>query len=170
MNRALKGQCGAGRASKHSGVGMIEVLVALLVMSIGVLGYAGLQLRALSSANQSHFRTQAMAVAQGVVERIGVNQDAQATYINAASWGQGAMTRAQPGGWDTCTTAACTSAQMATWDILQSRWLAWTLLPNGHVSTASCGQLVCVVVAWNDATTVACDPSTDDCVTMEVLP
>lgn len=155
---------------KQRGVGMIEVLVALLVMSIGVLGFAGLQLRALNSSNQSHFRTQATAIAQSVVERISVNLDSRATYLSSASWGQGAMTKAQPGGWDACVTSACTSAQVAAWDILQSRWLAWTLLPNGHISTGSCAAMACVVVSWGDADTATCDPSEDDCVMLEVLP
>jgi|TARA_R110002073_G_scaffold336542_1_gene534907 type IV pilus assembly protein PilV len=157
--------------SQH-GAGMIEVLVALLVMSIGILGYAGLQLRALDSANQSHFRTQAAAIAQSVVERISVNPGAtaRALYQSPGGWDQSDMTKSKPSGWDTCINAVCTQAQIAAWDILQSRWLAWSLLPNGHVSTTACDSLTCVVVAWNDATPAACDPSIDDCVMLEVLP
>lgn len=155
---------------KQRGVGMVEVLVALLVMSIGVLGFAGLQLRALNSSNESHFRTQASAIAQSVVEMISVNLDSRATYLSSTSWGQGAMTKSQPSGWDACLTGACTSAQVAAWDILQSRWLAWMLLPNGHVSTVSCASMACVVVSWGDADTATCDPSEDDCVMLEVLP
>lgn len=157
---------------RQQGIGMIEVLVALLILSIGVLGYAGLQLRALNSANESHYRAQAMAIAQDVVERIAVNPDARATYLTTTSW-QAAdfSSRATPTGWDQCFNGSCTAADIAGWDILQARYMAWTLLPTGHVAVSGCATaLACVVVAWNDADPTNCDTSTDDCVTLEVMP
>ena len=155
------------------GIGMIEVLVALLILSIGVLGYAGLQLRALNSTGESHYRAQATALAQDIVERITVNPDSRSTYLTASSWTQTfpAGDRSKPSGWDTCFSSTCTSAQIATWDILQTGYLAWTLLPGGKVSVSTCATaLACVVVGWSGADPTSCDPSADDCISLEVMP
>ena len=162
--------------SRHqAGVGMVEVLIALLVLSIGVLGYAGLQLRALQSTGQAHFRTQAMAIAQDITERISVNSedDARAVYEDINSWDQGDLGKALPGNWDRCVNAACTNTQIADWDILQARWAAERLLPNGRVLAQRCpaaGALtLCVTVSWNDQAAADCEPGDDDCVVLEVV-
>lgn len=157
---------------RQRGVGMVEVLVALLILSIGVLGYAGLQLRALGSTNESHFRVQATAIAQDVAERIAVNPDSRATYVSAGSWSQAAFPdRSMPAGWNQCVTGSCDSNAVAQWDILQTRYLAWTLLPNGRISASACAaNLVCVTVGWNDADPTDCDPASEDCVVLEVMP
>lgn len=157
---------------RQRGVGLVEILVALLILSIGVLGYAGLQLRALGSTNESHFRVQAMAIAQDVAERIPVNPDSLATYSSAGSWGQAAFAdRSMPAGWNQCVTGSCDTASLAQWDILQARYMAWTLLPNGRISASACAvNLVCITVGWNDADPTDCDPASEDCVVLEVMP
>jgi len=158
---------------RQAGVGMVEVLIALLVLSIGVLGYAGLQLRALQSTGEAHFRTQAMAIAQDITERIGVNAEGRAVYEDDASWDQADLGKALPGNWDQCINAACTADQVAAWDILQARWTAERLLPNGRVLAQRCpaaGALtLCVTVAWNDEVAADCEPGDDNCVVLEVV-
>ena len=74
-------------ATRQRGVGMMEVLVALLVLSIGVLGYAGLQLRALDSTDETYMRSQAMAIAQDAVERMMANPGASSVYETETNWG-----------------------------------------------------------------------------------
>lgn len=54
---------------RTKGVSLIEVLVAIVVLSIGLLGVAGLQLRALKTADASFQRTIANIQAQDLVER-----------------------------------------------------------------------------------------------------
>lgn len=155
------------------GVGMVEVLVALLVLSIGVLGYAGLQLRALKSTGESHFRTQAMAIAQDVIERIGVNQDGEVTYVTDTNWDQSYIGASVPTGWDQCISAACTATQVAQWDILQARWMAASLLPSGKVLADRCVgagvETLCITVSWGGQTTADCAAGDSECVVLEVV-
>ena len=42
---------------QQRGVGLIEVMMALLVLAIGVLGYAGMQLTALKAAEDANNRS-----------------------------------------------------------------------------------------------------------------
>lgn len=62
--------------SAQAGVTLIEVLVALLVLSIGVLGVAMLQLNALKHTDSAMRSTQASLIGQDVLERIRANPDA----------------------------------------------------------------------------------------------
>ena len=57
----------------NKGFTLIEVLVALLIFAIGMLGLAGLQLRAHQSSNYAQTRTIATLKASGLVERMRVN-------------------------------------------------------------------------------------------------
>lgn len=159
--------------ASQRGVGLIEILVAVLVLSIGVLGYAGLQLRALNSTSESHFQTQAAALAQDAVERIAANEAMRDTYYSdPGNWPQDEMSNAALAEWDQCYQNACTRDQVAAWDVLQLRWLAWNLLPAGRISTEVCtpAGVLCVTVAWGESTPADCDPSQDTCLVMEVLP
>lgn len=155
------------------GVGMVEILVALLVLSIGVLGYAGLQLRALNSTSEAYLRTQATSLGEDVVERIMANPSATSTYTNAGNWavsdGSGAMPQ-------TCVDNACTADQVAAWDIAQTTWQAANLLPAGQVNASACAGSsgTCVRVAWDGTTTAQCEDANGvvsgvDCVVLEVV-
>ncbi|WP_416138246.1 type IV pilus modification protein PilV [Halomonas sp. HK25] len=57
---------------EQSGFTLLEVLVAVLVLSFGLLGLAGMQLKGLQSAHLSYQRTLATSAAQDAVERLWV--------------------------------------------------------------------------------------------------
>lgn len=78
------------------GFSMIEVLVALLVLAIGLLGFALLQtmnLRYTQSANQ---RTQAINLAYDLLDQMRANRF-QAAWYSTASFDAGDITRAECG-------------------------------------------------------------------------
>ncbi len=58
------------------GVTLIEVLVALLVLSIGLLGLAGLQTVALQHNQAAYMRSQATNLAHDVADRMRANREA----------------------------------------------------------------------------------------------
>lgn len=70
--------------TRQQGFGMIEVLVAILVIAIGLLGIAGLQARATSSEFESYQRSQAVSLAFDMAERIRTNR-ANKGYFKAIS-------------------------------------------------------------------------------------
>lgn len=59
--------------STQSGFSLLEILISLLVISIGMLGLGGLQLFALKSANNAHFRTVASLAATDLADRMRAN-------------------------------------------------------------------------------------------------
>lgn len=52
---------------KQKGMGMVEVLVSVLVMSVGLMGLAGLQISSVNNATVSYTNTQAIFALQDMV-------------------------------------------------------------------------------------------------------
>lgn len=154
--RSIKGQ---------QGVGMVEVLVALLLLAIAVLGFVALQVRAASAGGEAFERTQAMAIAQDLAERVRLNPSQMTFYATDSSWAASAST-------DTCETADCSVQELAQYDIGQVMNSAATMLPNGQIQMAECegsgpGNVFhCIYVSWNDTAPTMGDGDTD-CVTSE---
>ena len=66
--------------SFQSGLGMIEILVALLILSIGLLGLAAMQVTSTKMTSLSQQKTQAMILADDMVERVRANRGNAGTY------------------------------------------------------------------------------------------
>lgn len=65
---------------KQAGFNLVEVMIAALVISVGMLGIAGLQLISMKGSHQSYMRHQATYLLQDVVERIRANPAQLAAY------------------------------------------------------------------------------------------
>lgn len=111
------------RRHRQRGFSLLEVLVALLVLSIGLLGLAALQTMGLKFNTQSYQRTQAVLNAYDIIDRIRANPAGMATggYDNIG------LTAAAP----TPPTCPCTPAQMATYDVAQWKASLTQLLTQG---------------------------------------
>ena len=64
----------------QKGVGLVEVLVALLLLAVGVLGYTILQLRAVDASSEALMRSQGIMVLRGLSENMRANPAAQNSY------------------------------------------------------------------------------------------
>ena len=62
------------------GVGLVEVLVALVLLAIGVLGFTALQLRAVDATSEALTRSQATLILRGLTESIRANPNGQSSY------------------------------------------------------------------------------------------
>lgn len=98
----------------HAGFTLLEVLVALLVFSIGFLGLAALQTLSLRFTHQSYERTQAALQAYEIIDRMRANREGLDNYTPVPA---GATLTAPVD----CSTAACGPADMAAYDLME--WL-----------------------------------------------
>ncbi|AFC86573.1 type IV pilus modification protein PilV [Frateuria aurantia] len=99
-----------GSRGIQRGVSLIEVLVAVLVFGIGLLGLAALIIVSLRSTQTAYLRTQASVLAQGMSNRMRANP--------AGVWG-GNYNGSYPlssGGSASCSSSTCTPAQLAQQD------------------------------------------------------
>ena len=136
------------------GVSLIEVLVALLVLAVGILGFAGLQMTSLSQSTAANHRVAAVLIAQDAIERMELNAAERDTYLNA-TWTAGTLGGSPS---STCISGSCDSAGLANWDIAQLTWQAANQLPAGQIAATECGfnNMTCVAVSWDGQDPAAC--------------
>ena len=110
---------------QQRGFSLVEVLIALIIMSVGMLGIAGLYVQSMQAGRTSMFRHQAVTLAGDVADRIRANPRAGIAYA-----GFGANHNCIGAGvdWD--------ESQMAANDILIWDQEALDSLPNGDVIVA----------------------------------
>lgn len=138
--------------SSQQGIGLVEVLVALLLLAIGVIGFAGLQVRAVSATNEAFQRGQAMVLARDMGERIRVNLAARDFYNKTDNWQVGApqpISTYSPN----CVTSACTAQQLAQFDINEVRLMAIAIGANGQARMQTCpsnAALRCLYISWGN--------------------
>ncbi len=61
-------------ANKQSGFSLIEVMIAALILSIGILGVAGLQIVGMRGTQHSYMKQQAMSLVHSLTERMHSNK------------------------------------------------------------------------------------------------
>lgn len=160
----------------QKGISLIEVLISLLILSLGALGFAALQLKGLKTTEDANYRAHATLIAQDAIERILSNPTQRNAYLTEANY-----TKTAPGGAppDDCVGTVCSASQMATWDISHLSWIVANSLPDGQISAAACpftGNAQCISVSWNGMAPTACTTSggiTSDndstCLVLEVI-
>jgi type IV pilus assembly protein PilV len=151
----------------QQGVTLVEAMIALLVISIGLLGIASLQLTAMSQNASSLNHSQAVWYAYNMSDRIRANITEFDNYDGIDTSNAYAQD---------CTTGPCSTDQMLTADAAD--WAAMiTSLPAGRGIITSNADGLLVTVMWDDegtgATGTNCgpDPSVDlTCYTLTVAP
>ncbi|MEJ6066381.1 type IV pilus modification protein PilV [Psychrobacter sp. 16-Bac2893] len=71
-------------SSSQSGVGLIEVMVAVLLLSIAVLGFSALQMRAINATDESLVRTKSLTVVRNITEIMRAYPEAYVTGSGTA--------------------------------------------------------------------------------------
>lgn len=102
------------KQASQTGVGMVEVLVALVLLALGVLGFTALQLRAVEAGEEALLRSQATLLMRGLTESIRVNPNGQQFYSSKVQSYAGII--ASPSKPKSCVDAKCTAEQMAAYD------------------------------------------------------
>ena len=75
--------------SRTRGVTMIEVLITIVILTIGLLGVAGLQARMQLAEVESYHRSHAIVLLQDIVARISANRRNAMNYVTGGPLGTG---------------------------------------------------------------------------------
>jgi type IV pilus assembly protein PilV len=144
------------------GTTLLEVLVTLIILAIGLLGLAGLQMRLQASEMEAYQRAQALILLNDMASRVAANRVNAASYKTGTPLGAGMA----------CPTASATrqEADAAAWcDALQG---AGESLGGSNVGTMVGGrgcveQLnstdFMVTVAWQGLTPISAPPDSVTC-------
>ncbi|VAW79511.1 Type IV fimbrial biogenesis protein PilV [hydrothermal vent metagenome] len=147
----------------QTGFTLVEVMVAVLVLSLGLLGLAGMQATSLKNNSVAAARGQATLLAYDMIDRMRANK----TVALAGSYDNALDTAPTSGGSDCqANNATCDAATMAAYDLNQWKCLLgkWSsdgvcsatlnidrgLLPDGDGSIAINGNVVAIGVQWSE--------------------
>lgn len=131
--------------NNQRGFTLVEMLVALVVLTIGMLGVVGMQLQAMRYNTDAYLRTQATTLAYDIMDRMRANRGAAIAGLYAYT--------ARPSGTIADCTAQCSSDEMARYDV--AAWydaIAARLPPsrNGLSSIAFDGTNYTINIRWNE--------------------
>jgi len=148
------------------GFSMIEVLVTLLIISLALLGTAGLQAYSMRLNQGGQFRSLAVFLAADLAERIEANKSSAGAgdYVVPSTSGADFLASA-PTVSTACVTAACPAAALASFDLSQWQNAIATTLPQSSWSVA---QVVAgnqntytITISWVDRRADATNAATD---------
>jgi len=123
---------------KNTGFSLIEVLVALIVLTIGLLGLAAIQITGLKNNQSAYYRTSATVLAYDMADRMRLNRSV-----------------AEAGGYN-LTIANNAPNGTTLVDVDRIAWLnnISTTLPVGDgaigLTTVGTKQIVTIIVQWDD--------------------
>jgi type IV pilus assembly protein PilV len=119
----------------HGGFTLIEVLIAVLILAIGLLGLAGLQTFSLQSNVHAYQRSQATTLAYEILDAMRANRDV-----------------ALAGGYDLAFGDIPAGASISDQDRIAWRQRIVALLPAGDASIQpQGGGIYTVSIQWDDS-------------------
>ena len=136
------------------GAGLLEVLVALGLSSVGMIGLLSLQQQSLDAVKQASWYQTADGLSQSFLAAVRSNPSAWSTYLAQANSAPSAVSdnACREGG-------VCSAGQMAQADVVYLKALAARQLPQGRLGVYACGQdnrAFCVAVAWQGQVPQGC--------------
>ena len=126
--------------SKQRGVTLIEVLVALLILSVGLLGLARLQTVGIQQNHGAWLRSQGTNFAYDITDRMRANRES-----------------ALDGDYDiaeqalTCNPVLAPTGSVAARDLAEWRNEIACALPDGRGFIEGAGNRFTVTIRWNDS-------------------
>lgn len=155
----------------QNGVGLVEVLVAVLLLSVAVLGFSALQLQAIKATEESLVRTQALNVVRGLAENMRANPLKMKAY-------QDAINTPDEDNAATCKELSekCTSEQIAIKEAnaavskLKGYDITMTMVTcpgtgSSTPDTVNFSEIKCIIAAWDDTKPIMSDSDTSACAT-----
>lgn len=136
---------------RQRGVGLIEVLVAVLILSLGMLGMAGLQTRAMKANQSSYARTQAVMLSYYMLDAMRADR---ATALGGTfPYNTGTLTAGVIA--PICAASAITGTTLA--DNTRKDWIGSLKLNLGNDAN-TCGAILCeangnctIQITWDDS-------------------
>jgi len=145
----MKGYLDIGsHASRQSGYSLFEVLIAIVVTSIGLLGLAGIQATGLNNNLRAYQRSQATVLAYDIADRMRANTAAIDNYLSSNMTLDQAVAAGAVAG---CTTPdGCTPAELAQTDLVDWRAAMTAAIPGSIGEITVLGNTYTITLNWDD--------------------
>ncbi len=160
----------SNQISHQKGIGLLEVMVALSLLAIAVLGYAGMQVRSAKVGLEADNNTRAVEFARDLHERMRINREGTKVF-------EGNYNTKTPA--KNCRTTNCTPNELAQFDFSVVAQNAEKMAMD--IAIRQCPMPLrtaekrhCIFVAWGKTTpTIKPDPEIDaadtDCISNTLI-
>mgnify|MGYP000954108036 FL=1 len=122
---------GTGSCRISRGVSLIEVLISIVIATIGLLALVGTTVSSARFSKMSQYRGTATQLASDLGERMRANKTGLAAYDMQTNFAGQAVLPAVPGTVCNSFATTCTAAQMAAYDLQAWRAVVRDQLPDG---------------------------------------
>jgi type IV pilus assembly protein PilV len=127
---------------RNHGFTLLEVMIALVIFSFGLLALAALMAKGLQYNTSALHRSYASSQAYDMADRMRANH----LGIDAGNYDSVSGTGTDPG----CISSGCTPAQMAQYDGWAWNSVNATVLPSGSGTIARSGTTYTITLRWDD--------------------
>lgn len=127
------------RARGDSGYTLLEILIAVVVLALGIIGGVALQMASLRARHQAVLLSQAAQLAAALSERVRANPSSTDVYLTLNYDAYAEPMPVVPAA--LCDGSACSSAQLALADLYEAKQLVRQTLPAGRVVICRDGGL-----------------------------
>jgi type IV pilus assembly protein PilV len=146
---------------KSGGFTLIEVMIAMVILAVGLLGLAGLQATGLRNNQSAYNRSQATQLAYDMSDRI------RANLIQAREFASSVYDTTTPSTAaikTACNAIAgtCSPEDMAENDLFEWNRNLTTTLPNGVGDIEVSGTVYTIIVTWVDKRDAVNEANNDD--------
>lgn len=130
----------------QAGSSLIEVMVALFVLAIGLLGILSMQTKSVQYTQSAYYYSQAMYLANEMVESMRSNTEQIDNYRVALG-----ATLTAPSGECSGETPVCTASQLKDLDIYNWRQNVSNSLASGKGAIATLGDVISITIEFDDS-------------------
>lgn len=131
--------------SNQRGFTLIEVLVAIVVLSIGILGLIALESATLRNNQSAYYRSQATILIYDMADKMRRNMPAKSQYTVLSPVPHTNACISYSG-----TATPCDADTIAEKDLYDWNVKLASILPSGTGSISESGDIVTISVAWDD--------------------
>jgi len=114
----------------NKGFTLLEVMIAVFILAVGLLGLANLQVLSLKNNHSAQYRTSATVIAYDIIDRMRLNRTAD---------------------YSIAITATPSGSTLKDTDLIAWKTVLSNELPAGDGSVTFSGDTVTVVVQWDDS-------------------
>lgn len=129
------------------GVSLLEILIAVLVLAIGVLGAASLQLNAMRYSASAAHTTHASFIAYDMLDRMRANAGSLASYAGSVS--------------GPCDSDTSAPGSIIASDLADFTRAVTCQLPSGDASIRVAADTATITISWSEARIVAGQDDTE---------
>lgn len=142
------------QTNKSSGFTLLEVMISMVIFSVGMLGLAGIQALALTNNNTAYQRTVAMQHSANMADLIRSSNSFDETIDSNFA---GIVTSAGSAPSKNCiaddTTTTCSTSELAVFDIFHWKQRLASALPSGRGTVVLASSVYTITIMWDEKRT-----------------